>query len=102
MKATVIAIIAAAILISGALIFSGARSGQTTDDAPANNVSVVGGQQIIEIRARGGYQPRTSFAQAGLPTILRFSTKGTFDCSSAVRIPSLNISKNLQQSGTTD
>lgn len=41
-------------------------------------------------------------AKAGIPTIIRFDTKGTFDCSSAVRIPSMDISKNLPQTGSTD
>lgn len=71
-------------------------------NVPANNVSVVDGKQIIEIRAKGGYQPRQSVAKAGLPTVLRFDTTGTFDCSSSVRIPSLGISKLLPQSGATD
>jgi len=67
-----------------------------------NNVSVVDGKQIIEIRAKGGYQPRKSIAKAGMPTILRFNTNSTFDCSSLIRIPSLDISKALPQTGTTD
>jgi plastocyanin domain-containing protein len=37
-----------------------------------------------------------------MPTILRFTTNGTFDCSSSVRIPSMNLSKTLALSGTTD
>ena len=68
----------------------------------ANNVSVVGGKQIIRITAKGGFSPIHSIAQAGLATILRVDTNGTFDCSSIVRIPSMNISKNLPMSGTTD
>ena len=63
---------------------------------------VVDGKQIIEISAKGGYQPRKSIAKAGIPTIIRFDTKGTFDCSSSVRITSMNISKNLPQTGSTD
>lgn len=78
------------------------RSGDTGPTANANNVSVVDGKQIIEISAKGGYQPRKSIAKAGIPTIIRFDTKGTFDCSSSVRIPSMNISKNLPQTGSTD
>ncbi len=78
---------------------SGGNTGQV---ANANNVTVVDGKQIIEISAKGGYQPRKSIAKAGVPTIIRFNTKGTFDCSSSVRIPSLNISKSLPQSGATD
>ena len=80
-----------------------AKNGDDTGQvANANNVSIVDGKQIIEINAKGGYQPRKSVAKAGIPTIIRFNTKGTFDCSSAVRIPSLNISKSLPQSGITD
>lgn len=72
------------------------------EEISGNNVSIVDGVQIVEIRAKGGYQPRASIAKAGVPTVLRFNTKGTFDCSSSVRIPSLNISKNLVSSGSTD
>lgn len=76
--------------------------GATPQIANANNVSIVDGTQIIEISAKGGYQPRKSIAKAGIPTIIRFDTKGTFDCSSSVRIPSMNISKSLPQTGSTD
>ena len=41
-------------------------------------------------------------AQSGVPTILRINTNGTFDCSSSIRIPSMNIQKNLPQSGVTE
>lgn len=101
MKATIISVIVAAVLIGGTFILtrSGGDAGQV---ANANNVSIVDGKQIIEISAKGGYQPRKSIAKAGIPTIIRFNTKGTFDCSSSVRIPSMNISKSLPQSGTTD
>lgn len=68
----------------------------------AQNVSVVDGVQIVEIKARGGYTPRRSIAKAGLPTKIRFDSKGTFDCSASVRIPSLKISKSLDFSGSTD
>lgn len=101
MKATIISIIAAAVLIGGAFVLT-RNTGVVRPVANVNNVSVVDGKQIIEIHAKGGYQPRKSIATAGLPTTIRFNTTGTFDCSSAVRIPSMNISKNLPQSGTTD
>lgn len=69
---------------------------------PENNVSIVDGVQIIELAAKGGYAPRNSIAQAGIPTTLRFRTNGTFDCSSIVRVPSLDITKNLPPSGSLD
>lgn len=81
------------------------RAGQGKEGAgapKAQNVNIVDGKQIIEIHAKGGYQPRQSIAKAGIPTILRMDTSGTFDCSSSVRIPSMDISKTLPQTGITD
>ena len=71
-------------------------------DTTAGNVRVEGGIQIVEITAKGGYAPRASTVKAGIPTVIRFNTKGTFDCSSSVRIPSLNISRSLPASGVTE
>ena len=101
MKLTIISIIIAVVLIGGVVIFGGNNS-EGIDTAPVNNVNIVSGKQIIEIQARGGYQPRKSVAKAGMPTILRFNTSGAFDCSSSVRIPDLGINKILPQTGVTD
>ena len=119
-KNTIIAIIVALLLITFAIIYSrggikikgntrenNAKENQqeftdSNPQIPANNVSIENGIQIIEIKAKGGYLPRESVAKAGIPTIIRFNTKGTFDCSSSVRIPSMDLFKNLPQSGTTD
>ncbi|MEK7552913.1 MAG: hypothetical protein AAB505_02290 [Patescibacteria group bacterium] len=98
MKTVWLSLLIAGVLVGGALAL-------TNDDdqaGAANNVTIVDGKQIIEIRARGGYQPRRSVAAAGLPTIIRFNTNGTLDCSSAVRIPSLGISQLLPRTGSTD
>lgn len=101
MKSTIISIAITVLLIGGAIML--ARSGsRQADDIRINNVTVADGKQVVEIRAKGGYLPRTSVAKAGMPTILRFETNGTFDCSSAVRIPAMDISKSLPPSGTTD
>lgn len=100
MKPTVISILVAIILIGGAVVFS--KKSDTAPIADASNVTVVDGKQIVEISAKGGYYPRKSVAKAGMPTIIRFDTNGTFDCSSSIRIPSMNISKSLPQTGTTD
>lgn len=101
MKETVLSIIVAGALIGGVIVMSG-KNQENGAMVPINNVSTVAGTQIIEITAKGGYQPRKSSAQAGMPTILRINTNGTFDCSSSVRIPSMDISKNLPQTGVTD
>ena len=103
MKNTIISILVAGVVIAGAIIFAGrGYQPSTSQNIPANNVIIENGKQIIEIKARGGYQPRVSVAKLGIPTVLRFETSGTFDCSSSVRIPSLGISKYLPQTGTTD
>jgi len=102
MKPITVAVIIAVVFISGAFVLTRGTSVRPSDTDPVNNVSMVEGNQIIEIRAKGGYQPNKSYAQAGIPTVLRFETSGTFDCSSAVRIPSMNISKTLPQTGSTD
>jgi len=106
MKETILSIAIAVILIGGAIYFTKGNSNSTTDatrnTTPINNVTIVDGKQIIEIKAKGGYTPLKSIAQAGIPTILRFDTNGTFDCSASVRIPSMNISKVLPNSGSTD
>ena len=98
--AIAIAVILAGLIISGAIILSKSSSADNT--VPVDNVRVVDGRQIIEIGAKGGYRPQRSVAKAGLPTTLRFATNNTFDCSSAVIIPSLEISKFLPSNGQTD
>ncbi len=97
------------VFILGALYFSSRNSRErgtlingTEREEYANNISVVDGKQIIKITAKGGFTPIHSIAKANLPTILRVDTNGTFDCSSVIRIPELNISKNLPMTGTTD
>ena len=102
-KEIIISIIIAITIILTALIISqNKKIVENETDSKTNNVSIVEGKQIIEINVRGGYQPRKSFAKSGITTIIRFNTKNTFDCSSSVRIPSMNIYKMLPQNGSTD
>ncbi len=97
-----LSIVAAAVLISGAIMFVGSGSDVNTAGAPpANNVSVVDGKQIIVINAKGGYAPRVTSAKAGIPTVLKMDTTGTFDCSAALSIPSLGYRNMLPSSGET-
>jgi|SRR3989344_341038 len=102
MKTTTISVLLAAIIIGGAIIIAGNRNNVNgADTQTINNVSVVGGKQIIEINAKGGYAPRITKAKANMPTIIKVGTRGTFDCSSALSIPSLGYRKNLPPSGET-
>ncbi len=101
MKSILLSVLASVVIIGGAFYLT---KGPAPTDTPADgaNVTIVDGKQIIEISAKGGYSPIKTTAKANIPTILRVSTNGTFDCSSAVRVPSLGISQNLPPSGTTD
>ncbi len=69
---------------------------------PVQNVFVDQGKQIIEIKAKGGFSPRKTYAKAGIPTILKMETKNTFDCSSSVRIPKMDISQSLPPTGVVE
>ena len=99
MNKTVSIVITLGLIVALGIMFLG---GSKSPETAGQNVEVKDGVQYINITARGGYTPRKSIAKADIPTVLRFNTNGTFDCSSSVRIPSMNISKMLSQSGSTD
>lgn len=91
------------LLIIGAVWFVSFRpNGDAVNAGDTSVVSTVDGKQIINISAKGGYSPRKVIAKANISTILRVSTKGTFDCSASLVIPKLSYQKFLQSSGTED
>jgi len=98
MKGILIAIIITIVLIGGALVVSSGNNNKQE----ANNVVMEGDKQVINIEARGGYFPRVTTAKANSPTVIKISTNNTFDCSSALVIPSLNFRKNLPPVGVTE
>jgi plastocyanin domain-containing protein len=100
MKLIITSIVGTVLLIAGAVFLT--NSGNTQEPASDNNVSIVDGKQIVTIRAKGGYSPRKSTAKAGIPTVLKVETKGTFDCSSSLIIPSMKVFRNLPPSGSTE
>lgn len=101
MKPTIIAFIIGASLVVGAYALS-QDDNATTESPPLNNVTIVDGKQIVTISAKGGYSPKRSKAKADMPTTLKVETKGTFDCSSALSLPSINYQENLPPSGVTE
>jgi len=101
MKPTTI-IVAAVIAIGAFVLFRSQLPRPAPVQAEASNVSIVDGKQIVSVRVKGGYLPGTSSVKAGMPTVLRFETRATYDCSSQVRIPSLGIDRILPPTGTTD
>ena len=100
-KTTAISILVAAVLIGGAIMLSSGGKDSNTNTSATDNVSVVDGKQIITINAKGGYSPKVTSAKAGMPTVIKVDTNGTFDCSSALTIPSLGYRSNLPPSGET-
>lgn len=106
MKSTSFSLVVAAIIIAGSLLIvtsgGSSKSSDTPKETSVQNVSVTNDIQTIEIKAKGGYWPRKSVAKAGIPTVLRINTGGTYDCSAAIRIPSLAVAKMLPPNGSTD
>lgn len=97
--------------IGGVIVFANSKSepkviyyndSNNAPQTPGPNVKMEGEKQIVEINAKGGYSPSKTSAKAGVSTIIRVITNGTYDCSSALRIKSLGYSKNLPATGTTD
>lgn len=92
------------LIIGGALLLriKPSSTEKVIPTSMTSNVFMEGEKQVVTIDARGGYLPEISVAKAGVPTIVRFNTTGTFDCSASVRIPSRDVSQILPQTGTTD
>lgn len=91
-----------AILIAVALIgASWYAVSRPTDDGQGSedDVTIVDGIQVVNLTAKGGYFPRRVVAAAGIPTEILVTTDSTFDCSSALVIPSLSYRKNLLPTG---
>ena len=97
-KSILVSICLSVLLIAGAFWFTSKPASVDNETA----VSVVGGKQTIDITAKGGYSPRIVVAKAGMPTVLRVSTRGTFDCSSSLVIPKLSYQKFLSPTGTEE
>jgi plastocyanin domain-containing protein len=101
MKALLISLtVAGLVAVGGVLLFKERPATASAD--PVDNVGMVGGKQVIEVRVKGGYSPGKSIARAGVPTILRLQTSGTFDCTASLRIPGMGVSLALPPSGTQD
>lgn len=100
-KTILLSIFIALIFIIGAFFLTKNKNDSIDNTLALNNVNIIDGKQIITINAKGGYAPQVTIAQADIPTIIKMDTRGTFDCSSALVIPSLNYRNNLPPSGET-
>ena len=100
MKTTIISIVLAVAIIGGAIWIAG--DSRSSEAASTVNVTEEGEKQIIDVTAKGGYAPKVTAAKAGVPTVLRITTNGTFDCSAGLTIPSLGYRKFLEPSGVAE
>ena len=87
-------IVAIVIMVRGGL-----ESGANAAIDQGQNIEIRDGVQYITIKAKGGYAPRVSSAQAGIPTKLIVKTDGTYDCSAALVIRAIGYQKILPQTG---
>jgi plastocyanin domain-containing protein len=62
-------------------------------------VDIRDGVQYVTVRAKGGYSPKISSVQSGIPTKLIVKTDNTYDCSASLVIPSIKFKKILQPTG---
>lgn len=97
-KVTAIITITVLIIIGMILIMKPSNQEELIE----NIITMENGKQIINLKAKAGYSPMYIEAMSEVETILRVSTKNTFDCSSALLIPSLDVQKNLPANGDTD
>jgi plastocyanin domain-containing protein len=92
-----LSIVAMLLLIGLALVITNKPNTSTYQNQ--QKVEVIDGIQYITINAGGGYFPRVTQAEAGIPTKLVVKTNGVFDCSAALTIRSINYQKVLPQTG---
>jgi plastocyanin domain-containing protein len=95
--AGICAVIVGLLIVSQVFMRGDNGSAQSDSTGP---VVMENGIQVIAIAAKGGYSPQSIQAQSGVPTELRVTTNGTYDCSSTLVIPALGYDGNLKATGT--
>lgn len=104
MNKTVSIIITLGLIVTLFIVFSGSSTSINNNGnqvTSGQNIEIKDGVQYITINARGGYSPLVTNAQAGIPTKLIMKTNGSYDCSVALVIRSINFQKILPQTGET-
>ena len=100
MNNSIIFSILIAFVIIGGTFWAATSSSNSQGDS--STVSIVKGNQIIDLLAKNGYSPQVIAAKAGVPTTLRVKTDGTYDCSASLTLPSLSYRKFLEPTGIED
>jgi plastocyanin domain-containing protein len=108
MKTKIIWIVFALALAGAAVVVSQRKSGSPETPAAVGSAaappaaSLMDGKQLIEVAVKEGYHPKAVTAKAGVPTVLKMKTDGTYDCSIVFVIPELKMRTQLPPSGMTD
>lgn len=99
-KSTSIAVTIALVVSIGIILLAASASNNNTAvGETVQNSEIKDGIQYITINAKGGYLPKVSEAVAGIPTKLIVKTRGTYDCSASLVVPSIGFKKILSQTG---
>lgn len=105
MKKTLILILITGIIITSTFLISLIKkeNEESVKSAATNTVTVENNIQIINVTAlSSGYSPSKITANSGLKTFLRVKSTNSYGCERSFRIPTLEISKILPQSGVTE
>ncbi len=100
-KQIILSLLITVALIGGAVFFTRDNSRESNLDGIAS-IEMVNGKQIINMSAKGGYSPRIVNAKAGVDTIIKMKTEGTFDCSASLVIPEISYQKLLSPTGVEE
>lgn len=65
-------------------------------------VQVINTEPSAVIKVKAGYKPNEVVLPAGKPSILRFETNDTYDCSASLYIGEFHIERFLPPNGITD
>ncbi len=101
-KNSLIVITILLVAVFGFIFIVGSGSSSKQNSASVENSEIRDGVQYITINAGGGYSPKVSSAQAGIPTKLIVKTNGSYDCSSSLAIRSVGFQKILPSEGETE
>lgn len=97
----VIAVFIVAALTLGVQFYKKDNPSSISNSIAWSNVKIIDNKQEITIIAWSArYTPMLTRAKAWLPTTLKIQGKNAYGCESAVRIPQLSYSKNLDSNGS--
>lgn len=102
MNKTALIIITLGLIAAFGIIFWSGSFFNNGSEKLIRKVEVKDGVQYITMSAKGGYFPRITEAQAGVPTKLLVKTNGTYDCSASLVLREAGFGQILPPTGETE